>query len=150
MPKCLDGQEFRATARKYEQVYRPSDRKAETYAGRVGTLNHASGGSRIFATGVRQLVTGGGRGQWFGGIMASAEHEPITGVWRQGSGGQSPPQAESILFIGCPTEPANLAPVRENSMLCYGPLVPELGGPECMVHTVSKYSYKSDASAVST
>jgi len=30
-------------------------------------------------------------------------------------------------------EPANLAPVRENSMLCYGPLVSELGGPECMV-----------------
>jgi len=30
-------------------------------------------------------------------------------------------------------EPANLAPVRENSMFCYGPLVSELGGPECMV-----------------
>jgi len=28
---------------------------------------------------------GGGRGQWLGGTMASAEHEPITGVW-----GQSP------------------------------------------------------------
>ena len=95
--------------------------------------------------------------------MASAEHERITGVWGQspqrgpgaeplvrGSGGLRPPEAESILFIGCPTEPANLAPVRENSMLCYGPLVPELEGPECMVHTVSKYSYKSDASAVST
>jgi len=37
------------------------------------------------------------------------------------------------LVIGCPTEPANLAPVRENSMFCYGPLVSELGGPECMV-----------------
>jgi len=33
------------------------------------------------------------------------------------------------LVIGCPTEPANLAPVRENSMFCYGPLVSELGGP---------------------
>jgi len=32
------------------------------------------------------------------------------------------------LVIGCPTEPANLAPVRENSMFCYGPLVSELGG----------------------
>ena len=42
-------------------------------------------------------------------------------------------KAESILVIGCPTEPANLAPVRENSMFCYGPLVSELGGPECMV-----------------
>ena len=119
------------------------------------------GAHRIFSRG----VIGGGRGQWLGGTMASAEHEPITGVWGQspkrgpgaqplvwGSGGRSAPEAESILFIGCPTEPANLAPVRENSrpMLCYGPQVPELGGPECMVHTVSKYSYKSDASAVST
>jgi len=57
-----------------------------------------------------------------GGTMASAEHEPIMGVWGQSpqwgpgaeplvrrSGGQSPPEAESILVIGCPTEPANLA-----------------------------------------
>jgi len=56
-----------------------------------------------------------------GGTMASAEHEPITGVWGQSpqrgpgaeplvrvSGGQSPPEAESILVIGCPTEPADL------------------------------------------
>jgi len=54
--------------------------------------------------------------------MASAEHEPITGVWGHSpqrgpgaeplvrrSGGRSPPEAESILVIGCPTEPANLA-----------------------------------------
>ena len=74
--------------------------------------------------------------------MASAEHEPTTGVLGQnpqrgpgaeplvrGSGGRSPHEAESILVIGCPTEPANLAPVRENSMFCYGPLVSELGGP---------------------
>ena len=71
--------------------------------------------------------------------MASAEHEPITRVWVQspqresrgrapGQGGEAPPEAESILVIGCPTEPANLAPVCENSMLCYGPLVSELGG----------------------
>jgi len=53
--------------------------------------------------------------------MASAKHEPITGVWGQspqrgpgaeplvrGSGGE----AESILVIGCPTEPANLAPFQ--------------------------------------
>jgi len=46
----------------------------------------------------------------------------------QGVREQSPPEAESILVIGCPTEPANLAPVRENSMLCYGLLVLELGG----------------------
>ena len=58
--------------------------------------------------------------------MASAEHEPIMGAWGQspqrgpgaeplvrGSGGQSPPEAESILVIGCPTEPANLAPFQK-------------------------------------
>jgi len=56
--------------------------------------------------------------------MASAEHEPIRGS----EGRAPPPEAESILVIGCPTEPANLAPVRENSMLCYGVLVSELGG----------------------
>jgi len=87
--------------------------------------------------------------------MTSAEHEPITGVWGQspqrgpgaeplvrGPGGLRPPEAETILVIGCPTEPANLAPFQkcpfelhcmqqsltENSMLCYGPLVSELGG----------------------
>ena len=47
--------------------------------------------------------------------MASAEHEPITGVWGRAPGqrvrGRSPPEAESILVIGCPTEPTNLAPV---------------------------------------
>ena len=47
----------------------------------------------------------------------------------QGARGRSPLEAESILVIGCPIEPANLASVRENSMLCYGPLVSELGGP---------------------
>jgi len=92
---------------------------------------------------------GGGRGQWLGGTMASAEHEPITGVWGsrgrapgQGVRGAKPAKAESILVIGCPTEPANLAPflkclfelrytqqsLTENSMLCYGQLVLELGG----------------------
>ena len=62
----------------------------------------------------------------WGGTMASAEHESITGVWGQspqrgagaeplvrGSGGRSPPEAESILVIGCPTEPANLAPLQK-------------------------------------
>jgi len=50
-----------------------------------------------------QGVIGGGMGQWSGGTMASAEYEPITGVWGQspqrgpgaeplvrGSGGRSP------------------------------------------------------------
>jgi len=61
-----------------------------------------------------------------GGTMASAEHEPITWVWGQspqwgpgaeplvkGVRGQSPPEAESILAIECPTEPANLAPFQK-------------------------------------
>jgi len=67
-------------------------------------------------------------GQWLGGgTMASTEHEPITKVWGQspqrgpvaeplvrGSGGEAkPPEAESILVIGCPTEPANLAPFKK-------------------------------------
>jgi len=72
--------------------------------------------------------------------VAIAEHEPIMGVWGEspagsrgrapghGVRGASPPEAESILVIGCPTKPANLAPVGENSMFCYGPLVSELGG----------------------
>jgi len=45
--------------------------------------------------------------------MASAEHESITGVQGQspwsGDQGAKPPEAESILVIGCPTESANLA-----------------------------------------
>jgi len=75
--------------------------------------------------------------------MASAAPEPITGVWglcpQRGPGaeplvrGSKPPEAESILVIGCPTEPANLAPVRENSMFSYGPLVRVGGGADCMV-----------------
>ena len=55
--------------------------------------------------------------------MASAEHEPNgdLGQSRQrgpgaeplvrGSGGAKTPEAESILVIGCRTEPANLAPL---------------------------------------
>ena len=34
--------------------------------------------------------------------MASAEREPITGVW-----GQSPPEAERVLAVGRPVEAAN-------------------------------------------
>ena len=54
------------------------------------------------------------KGQWLGGTMASAEHEPIMGAWGQspqrgpGAEPRSPPEAESILVFGCPTEPANL------------------------------------------
>ena len=59
--------------------------------------------------------------------MASAAHEPKMGVWGQspqrdpgaeplvrGSGGRSPPEAESILVIRYPTEPANLAPFQKS------------------------------------
>ena len=38
-------------------------------------------------------LIGGGRGQWLGGTMASAEHEPIMGVWGRAPSGvqeQSP------------------------------------------------------------
>jgi len=61
---------------------------------------------------------GGGRGEWLGGTTASAEHEPITGVWGRAPSGvqgqrRSPPEAESILVIGCPTEPANSAPFQK-------------------------------------
>ena len=73
-----------------------------------------------------QGVIGGGRGQWLGGgTMASAEHEPITGSGAeppagsrgrardQGVRGAKPPEAESILVIGCPTAPANLTPFQK-------------------------------------
>ena len=73
---------------------------------------------------------GGGRGQWFGAPWGSGGKAPSR-VQGQSLGvrGRSPPEAESILVIGCPTEPANLAPVREKSMFCYGPLVSVLGVP---------------------
>jgi len=66
------------------------------------------------------------KGSVVGGTMASADHKPITGVSGQspqrgpgaeplvrGSGRRSPPEAESILVIRCPTEPANLAPFQK-------------------------------------
>ena len=65
-----------------------------------------------------------GRGQWLGGrhgecgtraYNGGLVAEPPAGSRGrapvQGSGGRSPPEAESILVIGCPTEPANLAPL---------------------------------------
>ena len=56
-----------------------------------------------------------------GGTMASAECimslRALSGVRGQSpwSGGQGakPPEAESILVIGCPTEPVNLAPFQK-------------------------------------
>jgi len=57
--------------------------------------------------------------------MASSEHEPITGSGAEppvgsrgrapfrGVKGAKPAEAESILVIGCPTEPANLAPFQK-------------------------------------
>jgi len=52
--------------------------------------------------------------------MASAEREPITGVWGQSSkrgpgaeplvgsqGGEAPPEAERVLAVGRPVESAN-------------------------------------------
>ena len=58
--------------------------------------------------------------QFGGGHMASAEREPITGVWGgapsgvqgqspwSGGEGAKPPEAESILGLGRPTDTANL------------------------------------------
>ena len=42
-------------------------------------------------------------------------HDFFQGVIGGGQGvrGRSPPEAESILVIGCPTEPANLAPFQK-------------------------------------
>jgi len=70
-----------------------------------------------------------------GGLGAEPPAGPRGRAPGQEVRGAKPPEAESILVIGCPTEPANLAPFQkcpfiltENSMLCYGPLVSELGG----------------------
>jgi len=69
-------------------------------------------------------LIGGGRGQWLGGhhgecgaraYIGCLEAEPPAGsrgrAPGQGVRGAKPPKAESILVIGCPTEPANLAPL---------------------------------------
>jgi len=61
---------------RYRLAYGPADATA------------ARGAHRIFSRG----VIGGGMGQWLGGTMASAAHEPISGVWGQSpwSGGEAP------------------------------------------------------------
>jgi len=87
-------------------------------------------------------IISGGRGQWLGGhhgecgaraYNGGLGAEPPSGSRGRAPGqevrGLRPPETESILAIGRPTEPANLAPVRENSMLCYGPLVCQSWGP---------------------
>jgi len=51
-------------------------------------------------------LIGGGRGQWLGG------HHGECGARAYNGGlGAEAPEAESILVIGCPMEPANLAPL---------------------------------------
>ena len=58
-------------------------------------------------------LIGGGRGQWLGGHHGECGARAYDG----GLGAEplvreaKPPKAESILVIGCPTEPANLAPL---------------------------------------
>jgi len=47
-------------------------------------------------------------GVWGQSPQRGAGAEPLVGVR-----GRSPPEAESIFVIGCPTEPANLAPFQE-------------------------------------
>ena len=57
-------------------------------------------------------LIGGGMGQWLGGTVASAEHEPIMGVWGQspqrgpgaeplvrGSGGEAPLKLKAFLSL---------------------------------------------------
>jgi len=66
--------------------------------------------------GARRGAIGGGRGQWLGGTMASAEHERITGSGVEppaGSRGRAPRplKLKAFLIIGCPTEPTDLAPL---------------------------------------
>ena len=65
---------------------------------------------------------GGGRGQWFGGHHGECGAPAYNGgLGRPPSRvqakplvrGTKPPEAESILFIGCPTEPANLVPFQK-------------------------------------
>ena len=60
------------------------------------------------------LAIGGGRGQWLGGhhgkCGARAYNGGLGAEPPAGSRGRAP-EAESILVIGCPTEPANLAPL---------------------------------------
>ena len=48
-----------------------------------------------------------------GGLGAEPQRGPGAEPLVRGSGGRSPPEAESILVIGCPTEPANLAPLQK-------------------------------------
>ena len=94
---------------------------------------------------------GGGRGQWLGGhhgeCGARAYNGGLGAEPLAGSRGRAPGQAESILVIGCPTEPANLAPFqkcpfelrytqqtlnRKRYALLRSTGV-RVGGPECMV-----------------
>jgi len=51
-----------------------------------------------------------------GGHRQSLQRGPGAESLVKGSGGKAPPEAESILVIGCPTEPANLAPFQNASV----------------------------------
>ena len=48
-----------------------------------------------------------------GGLGQSPQRGPGAEHLVRGSGGAKPPEAESILVIECPTEPANLAPFQK-------------------------------------
>ena len=74
-------------------------------------------------------LIGGGKGQWLGGhhgeCGARAYNGGLGAEPPVGSRGRAPghavrraklPEAESILVIGCPTEPANLAPFKNTSV----------------------------------
>ena len=59
----------------------------------VGGGHHGECGARAYNGGLAAEPPAGSRGR------------------AAGQGGEAPPEAESILVIGCPTEPANLAPL---------------------------------------
>ena len=85
----------------------------------MGRFQHSARAPTGFFQG---RAIGGGRGQWFGGHHGECGAPAYNGgLGRPPSRVQAEPlvrwtkspEAESILFIGCPTEPANLVPFQK-------------------------------------
>ena len=74
--------------------------------------HHGECGARTYNGGLRAEPPAGSRGRAPG---------------QEVRGGEAP-EAESILVIGCPTEPANLAPVREKQYALLRPTGVRVGG----------------------
>ena len=75
--------------------------------------HHGECGARTYNGGLRAEPPAGSRGRAPG---------------QEVRGGEAP-EAESILVIGCPTEPANLAPVREKQYALLRSTGVRVGGP---------------------